>query len=111
VAAGIHLGSLPPLEDLLLVGLRRREGVNLNWLEASGAWCGDSPMEEELREVMAPWLAQGLAELGRERLRLLAPQGFNLSNAVLRDLFAWLQRGNPPLEGFAEELPARQQSA
>ena len=111
VAAGIHLGSLPPLEDLLLVGLRRREGVDLNWLEASGAWCGDSAMAEALKEVLAPWLAQGLVELGRERLRLLAPQGFNLSNAVLRDLFAWLQRGNPPLEGFAEELPARQQSA
>ena len=88
--AGIQTGSYPPLADLLLVGLRRREGVDLAWLELALAGLEKFALAEALREVLAPWIADGLVALGQGRLRLLAPEGFNLSNAVLRDLLAWL---------------------
>ena len=82
----------PPREDLLLVGLRRREGVDLAWLQQAGhgeldrAW---------LERVLAGWIARGVVELSAQRLRLVAPEGFCLSNAVLSDLLVALERSAP----------------
>jgi oxygen-independent coproporphyrinogen-3 oxidase len=97
------VGALPPLDDLLLVGLRRREGVNLAWLEASGAWPHPQPLAEALAAPLAPWLQRGLVRLEGQQLRLVPPEGFSLSNAVLRDLLAWWEQqdlglgpGDPP---------------
>ena len=82
-------GALPPLEDLLLVGLRRREGVDLAWLEQALGLA--QPLKPLLRPVLEPWLQQGCIALSGNRLRLLAPQGFALSNAVLADLLLALE--------------------
>ena len=82
----------PPLEDLLLVGLRRREGVDLLWLQHSGLWRGPQPLAQWLQQALKPWLELGLVLLTPARLRLLAPQGFGLSNAVLADLLLALER-------------------
>ena len=82
-------GALPPLEDLLLVGLRRREGVDLAWLEQALGLA--QPLNLLLRPVLEPWLQQGCIALSGNRLRLVAPQGFALSNAVLADLLLALE--------------------
>ena len=80
----------PPVEDLLLVGLRCRECVSLRWLaEASGLNPG--ALRAELEGVLSGWRRQGLVAWDGGRLRLLPPEGFCLSNAVLRDLLAWWQ--------------------
>ncbi|RCL60341.1 MAG: radical SAM protein, partial [Synechococcus sp. MED-G67] len=82
----------PPVEDLLLVGLRRREGVDLAWLQQTGLWWLERAW---LERVLAGWIERGVVELSAQRLRLVAPEGFSLSNAVLSDLLAALERSEP----------------
>ena len=78
----------PPLEDLLLVGLRRREGVDLAWLAHAGLWNLDIAW---LQRALGRWIERGVVEISGQRLRLVAPDGFSLSNAVLSDLLAALE--------------------
>ncbi len=80
----------PPVEDLLLVGLRCREGVSLGWL-ARARGITPAALQGDLEAVLAGWRRQGLVAWDGGRLRLLPPEGFCLSNAVLRDLLAWWQ--------------------
>ncbi len=81
----------PPLDEQLLVGLRRREGVNLNALAAAA---GVAPEHLEiLAGRLAPWRGQGLLRIEGPRWRLTDPQGLALSNAVLREILAWWQEG------------------
>ena len=79
----------PPFEELLLVGLRRREGVNL---EALAVAHGLAPAElEQLALRLETWIQRGLLLLEGPRWRLRDPEGLALSNAVLRELLAWWQ--------------------
>jgi hypothetical protein len=96
-----EVGALPPLDELLLVGLRRREGVNLAWLEATGAWPQGQPLAEALAAPLAPWLERGMVQLEGQQLRLVPPEGFSLSNAVLRDLLVWWEQ-----QGAGQDRPA-----
>jgi oxygen-independent coproporphyrinogen-3 oxidase len=78
-----------PLDEQLLVGLRRREGVALPAL-AAAAGLGPEDVAA-LADRLAPWREQGLLRIEGPRWRLTAPAGMALSNAVLREMLAWWQ--------------------
>jgi oxygen-independent coproporphyrinogen-3 oxidase len=81
--------SALPLDELLLVGLRRREGVNLRAL-AAGHGLAASELDA-LASRLDPWIRRGLLLVEGPRWRLRDPEGMALSNAVLRELLAWWQ--------------------
>lgn len=90
-------GGPMPLDELLLVGLRRREGVNLEQL-AQLHGLGPDDLTD-LKKCCAPFLAEGLLRIEGERWRLSDPAGLALSNAVLRELLVWWEgrgAGTPP---------------
>ena len=78
-----------PLDERLLVGLRRREGVHLPRLLAQ-AGLGPGSLVA-LRERLQPWITEGLLRIEGPRWRLSDPAGLALSNGVLRELLAWWQ--------------------
>jgi len=76
-----------PFDERLLVGLRRREGVNLETLAAA-----DQVRREalaDLRDRLRPYEREGLLRIEGPRWRLSDPEGLALSNAVLRECLAW----------------------
>ena len=92
-------GSLKglPLDERVLVGLRRREGVRLEHL-AESAGIAPSALDS-LRQRWQPFTEQGLLIEDGGRWRLSDPHGLALSNAVLRELLVWweqLPTGQPP---------------
>ena len=70
-----------PLDDLLLVGLRRREGVDL---QALGC-----PSPDDLLMRWQPFIAEGLLVGEAGRWRLSDPAGMALSNRVLVEVLLW----------------------
>jgi oxygen-independent coproporphyrinogen-3 oxidase len=87
------LGAGPPLDELLMVGLRRREGVPLR--QMLGQLGLDSQAESELRLRLAAFEQRGLLRVEGGRWRLQDPEGMALSNAVLRDVLEWWQEQRP----------------
>lgn len=96
-----------PLDERLMVGLRRREGVRLARLLGAAGWCRElvSPELARLRQRLQPWLARGLLLVEGERWRLSDPQGLALSNAVLRELWCWLDDSGRRASGAAPPPP------
>jgi putative oxygen-independent coproporphyrinogen III oxidase len=80
-----------PLDERLLVGLRRREGVRLAALLAGEELdaAGVTAALAELREALAPWLERGLLLEEGGRWRLSDPAGLALSNGPLARLLGW----------------------
>ena len=88
-------GAEPPvsakerLEDLLITGLRRSEGVNRQRLAQQCA------LPPEALTTLSPRLekdrAQGLLCCEGPCLRLSQPQGFRFSNQVLADCLLWVE--------------------
>ena len=74
-------GTGMPLDDLLLVGLRRREGVDL---QALGC-----PAPDQLLKRWQPFIAEGLLVGEAGRWRLSDPEGMALSNRVLVEVLLW----------------------
>ena len=72
-----------PLDERLMVGLRRREGVLL-----------DAPLALQAR--WQPFVAQGVLRQEGPRWRLTDPEGLALSNAVLRELLVWWEEASVP---------------
>ncbi|MFQ6537608.1 MULTISPECIES: radical SAM family heme chaperone HemW [Aphanothece] len=90
-------GALP-LDERLLVGLRRREGVRLpRLLQEAGL---DPPAVDGALAALAarlrPWLQRGLLLVEGSRWRLSDPAGLALSNAVLRELLVWWDGAGMP---------------
>jgi len=78
-----------PLDERLMVGLRRREGVNgAALLAAEGV--GPEAVAA-LRGRLRPYTEAGWLRLEGSRWRLSDPDGLALSNAVLREILAWWQ--------------------
>ncbi|MEB3243839.1 MAG: coproporphyrinogen-III oxidase family protein [Cyanobacteriota bacterium] len=76
-----------PLDERLMVGLRRREGVPMvQWLAEDGL--GLEALEG-LRARLSPWLEGGWLRIEGQRWRLSDPEGLALSNSVLRDVLDW----------------------
>ena len=78
-----------PLDERLLVGLRRREGVSMPALLAQ-AGLGPAALVA-LRSHLESWIGEGLLRIEGPRWRLSDPAGLALSNGVLRELLAWWQ--------------------
>jgi len=93
-----------PLDELLLVGLRRREGVPMAQLLRE-AGLGPEKLEE-LSSLLAREQAQGLLLIEGPRWRLSDPAGLALSNAVLAKLLQWWERVGPPPTAAAPARPA-----
>ncbi|WP_216900966.1 radical SAM family heme chaperone HemW [Synechococcus sp. CCY 9618] len=76
-----------PFDELLLVGLRRREGVNLGELARRQRL--DPALVEDLRRRLRDQEQRGLLCIEGPRWRLADPAGLALSNGVLREMLAW----------------------
>ena len=76
-----------PFDERLLVGLRRREGVNL--VALATAHRIDPAAVAALRTRLEPFEQTGLLRIEGPRWRLLDPEGLALSNAVLRECLDW----------------------
>ena len=80
-----------PLDDRLLVGLRRHEGVNLQDQALASGW-SQSWCDRFLPGLEQRWeaaLEQGLLLHEGARWRLTDPEGMALSNQVLVELVCW----------------------
>jgi putative oxygen-independent coproporphyrinogen III oxidase len=82
--------AVPDWEDLWLVGLRRREGVQAEQLAARAGL--SRAQLADLRRALGAFEAEGLLLVEGPRWRLSDPTGLALSNAVLRQLLAWWSR-------------------
>jgi putative oxygen-independent coproporphyrinogen III oxidase len=89
-------GEGMPFDERLMVGLRCREGVNLERLARQERL--KASQLEGLRQRLAGYETRGLLCIEGPRWRLADPQGLALSNGVLRELLAWWQE--------QESLPA-----
>ena len=84
-----------PLDERLLVGLRRREGVAMAALLRQAGSSDPAPRLQELRQELQDERDQGLLLIEGQRWRLSDPAGLSLSNAVLRKLLGWWERVEP----------------
>lgn len=76
-----------PLDERVIVGLRRREGVTMGALLAE---VGLEPAAlAGLQAHLSPWLDSGRLCIEGPRWRLSDPEGLAVSNSVLRDFLGW----------------------
>jgi oxygen-independent coproporphyrinogen-3 oxidase len=86
-AAEQRAGDGLPLDEQLMVGLRRREGVSMRQLSRQH---GLTPAHlTGLRARLADHERRGLLVVEGDRWRLSDPVGLALSNGVLREIVAW----------------------
>lgn len=94
-----------PLDERVIVGLRRREGVNMVALLAEQGW--GTPQLTALRTHLAPWLENGRLCIEGPRWRLSDPEGLAVSNSVLRDFLQWwMEQPSAPGDPADESIPA-----
>ena len=86
-----------PLDDRVIVGLRRREGVNMVELLAEEG-LGVAALGA-LQTHLTPWLENGRLRIEGSRWRLSDPEGLAVSNSVLRDFLGWWM-GQPARQGW-----------
>ena len=72
-----------PADERLLVGLRRREGVDLSELDV------DEADRASLERRWAPFLEDGLLQRRAGRWQLRDPDGMSLSNRVMLEVVLW----------------------
>lgn len=106
-AAAQPLPGRVPLDERLLVGLRRREGVVMAALLAEAGLEPGSIADqlEQLQRLLARERERGLLLIEGPRWRLSVPAGMALSNAVLVTLLEWWERVGPPPTDAAPPEP------
>ena len=72
-----------PADDRLLVGLRRREGVDLSELDV------DEAARASLERRWTPFIEDGLLQRRAGRWQLRDPDGMSLSNRVMLEVVLW----------------------
>ena len=92
-----------PLDDRLLVGLRRHEGVHLRDQARRCGW-DDHSCDAHLPDLEVRWRGaeeRGLLVQEAGRWRLSDPEGMALSNQVLVELVCWWDQLPVALTGLA----------
>ncbi|MCP9934967.1 radical SAM family heme chaperone HemW [Cyanobium sp. Candia 9D4] len=89
VETGGEEGEGMPFDERLMVGLRCREGVNLERLARQERLA--PALLDGLRARLGDYERRGLLRVEGPRWRLADPQGLALSNGVLREMLAWWQ--------------------
>ncbi len=102
-----NAGRAMPLDERLMVGLRRREGVHLPRLLAEQGLDAAvvQRMLAALTQRLEPFRRDGLLLVEGPRWRLSDPAGLALSNAVLRPLLAWWDGAAPQSSAAAPAPP------
>ena len=88
-----------PLDELLLVGLRRREGVVLAGRDT-----------QDLEERWRPFLDQGLLQKCSGRWQLRDPEGMALSNRVLLEVVLWWESVQQPRSAAPPQTAAAREA-
>ena len=84
------VGQGMPADDRLLVGLRRREGVDLSELDV------DEAARESLERRWMPFIEAGLLQRRAGRWQLRDPEGMSLSNRVMLEVVLWWEELEGP---------------
>tara|TARA_B100000700_G_scaffold324811_1_gene431932 strand:+ start:852 stop:2084 length:1233 start_codon:yes stop_codon:yes gene_type:complete len=85
-------GSSPmPLDELLMIGLRRREGVHLEELAAKSGWNNEKRKKnlDLLEKYWQDFLKEGYLIKNNGRFVLSNPKGMQISNQILIQMFSW----------------------
>ena len=83
--------SKMPLDELLMIGLRRREGVHIEELAKYSGWT-DEKCNKKLRLLKTNWqdfLDKGFLIDKNGRFFLSDPNGMQISNQILVQMFIW----------------------
>ena len=83
--------SMMDLDELIMVGLRRREGVDLDSLFSKWGW-NVSQKEEYLFHLLVRWkpfIEKGFLINKGKRFKLTNPSGMNISNQILVEMILW----------------------
>ena len=97
------MAAVLPLDDRLLVGLRRHEGVHLRDQAKRCGW-DDHSCDAHLPDLEMRWRgaeARGLLVQEAGRWRLSDPEGMALSNQVLVEVVCWWDQLPVALTGLA----------
>ena len=84
------IGQGMPADDRLLVGLRRREGVDLSELDV------DQAARASLERRWMPFIEAGLLQRRSGRWQLRDPEGMSLSNRVMLEVVLWWEELEGP---------------
>ena len=79
------------LDEQFIVGLRRREGIDLQSISKDWGWTINQ-REEYLNSLKLRWkdfLDRGLLEILGDRVLLTNPEGMELSNQILVEMMIW----------------------
>ena len=87
----IEESSQMPLDELLMIGLRRREGVHIETLAEKFGWTQQESLEnlKLLEKYWQNYLIEGYVLKKNGRYFLSDPKGMQISNQILIQMFLW----------------------
>ena len=86
-----EISKLMPLDELLMIGLRRREGVHLEELAKNAGWSQKECDKniELLEKFWLDFLKDGSLIRNNGRYFFSDPKGMQISNQILIQMFLW----------------------